>query len=321
MSKLLRLTNPALDIIGFDEFGERPIIPADIDKDLIETQSLFPDKGISGLKIDQLSVNNLIAGTILVGQYIQSSNFIQGISGFRLNGDGTIFAVQGVIGGFTIGASTLTATNLLIDAGNQKIVLGIAPNQIILDALAGTVSNTSGSFSLNGNGTITGISTKLPTVLTQVMITGTVVETDLINITVPANSLGIGNVIKISANVSTQLLATKTSTFRLKYGGTTIGTVTFTNNNAVQTVNGSGSLTAMVYANGTTATQQGALAISLGDGNFYTPAQVTNISNAGTAGALSAIDSTVAQTLQVTGQLNSAGGDDIFLYNALIEII
>ncbi len=51
---------------------------------------------------------------------------------------GTITASAGTIGGFTLGATTLTATNLLLDAGNQRIKLGSGNDIITLDAADAT---------------------------------------------------------------------------------------------------------------------------------------------------------------------------------------
>ena len=47
---------------------------------------------------------------------------------------GNITATTGTIGGFTLGATTLIATDLLLDSGNQKIALGTGNNICILDA-------------------------------------------------------------------------------------------------------------------------------------------------------------------------------------------
>jgi len=51
---------------------------------------------------------------------------------------GSITSTSGTIGGFTLGATTLTATNLLLDAGNQKIILGTGDDVVSLDAADAT---------------------------------------------------------------------------------------------------------------------------------------------------------------------------------------
>lgn len=47
---------------------------------------------------------------------------------------GTLSATAGTIGGFTIGATTLTATNFTLDSSGQRLTLGSANNVVILDA-------------------------------------------------------------------------------------------------------------------------------------------------------------------------------------------
>jgi hypothetical protein len=60
-------------------------------------------------------------------------------------GSGGISATWGVIGGWTIGATTLTATGIVLDAGNDKITVGT--DKIVIDG--GNQKITVGSNSLN----------------------------------------------------------------------------------------------------------------------------------------------------------------------------
>jgi len=59
-------------------------------------------------------------------------------NGTNLIISGDISATTGTVGGFTIAATTLTATNLILDSANQKISLGSGNDIIILDAADGT---------------------------------------------------------------------------------------------------------------------------------------------------------------------------------------
>lgn len=59
-------------------------------------------------------------------------------NGSTLSVVGDITATTGTIGGFTLGATTLTATNLLLDAGNQRIILGSGNDIVSLDATDAT---------------------------------------------------------------------------------------------------------------------------------------------------------------------------------------
>lgn len=61
-----------------------------------------------------------------------------GSAPFRVSKAGAVNATSGLIGGFTLGSTTLTATNLLLDAGNQKIVLGSGTDVAALDAADST---------------------------------------------------------------------------------------------------------------------------------------------------------------------------------------
>jgi len=81
-------------------------------------------------KLIQLSLLTLTdsAGTTRRIGYVKSA----------VNSSGTITATAGTIGGFSIGATTLTATNLTLDSANQKITLGSGNDVVILDAADGT---------------------------------------------------------------------------------------------------------------------------------------------------------------------------------------
>ena len=57
---------------------------------------------------------------------------------FRVSKAGALTSTSGTIGGFTIGSTTLTATNLILDQANQEIRLGSANNIITLDAADAT---------------------------------------------------------------------------------------------------------------------------------------------------------------------------------------
>jgi fibronectin-binding autotransporter adhesin len=58
--------------------------------------------------------------------------------GDSLDITGTLTATSGTIGGFTLGSTTLTATNLTLDSSGQRITLGSSNDIVILDADDGT---------------------------------------------------------------------------------------------------------------------------------------------------------------------------------------
>jgi len=54
---------------------------------------------------------------------------------FRITEAGVLTAQSGTIGGWTITSTTLTATGIILDAGNQKITVGSATPNIIIDGV------------------------------------------------------------------------------------------------------------------------------------------------------------------------------------------
>lgn len=91
---------------------------------------------------------------IVIQNSIQSFNWQPKAVGFYINGrtgyaefsnvyvHGNITATTGVIGGWTITATTLTATGIILDAGNQRIVVGAGSPSIMIDGLAATIGTS-----------------------------------------------------------------------------------------------------------------------------------------------------------------------------------
>jgi hypothetical protein len=83
-------------------------------------------------KIASMSAGKILAGSLAVGQYIQSADYVAGVSGWRIatlvggtafieiRGNavfgGTIFANAGTIGGITIGATYIRSTGYALNA-------------------------------------------------------------------------------------------------------------------------------------------------------------------------------------------------------------
>jgi hypothetical protein len=83
--------------LGFSRWNRRPLR---VDEQIVNTAQLLPDLSISGSKIENLSVNKLLAGSLKVDEYIQSSNFVENAQGWRIKGDGTAqFKDISLIGG------------------------------------------------------------------------------------------------------------------------------------------------------------------------------------------------------------------------------
>ncbi len=87
---------------------------------------------INDAKIVSLSVAKLLGGSLSVGEYIQSSNYISGTTGFRINANGaaefsgvivrgTVYAAAGQVGGLSIGASDVRSANFAAGGAGFKL--------------------------------------------------------------------------------------------------------------------------------------------------------------------------------------------------------
>lgn len=371
MSKLARIATSPFIMADLNTWGERPLIPVDIDSEIIQTQQEFSDIGISGEKIENLSVSKLTAGTLSVNTSIQSSNYVPGVSGFYLDSgtgnvefnsgtfrgnltagsidipdtvtansfhvdnmgnawwgattlgsaiayvkkDGSALFQTGLIGGFTIGATTLTASNLIIDSANQQITIGSGLNQIIIDGSTGTISNTGGDFTLNGNGTVSGFGTRVGVSTTNVQIgPSDSTEQTVYSFTIPGGTLDVSNAIKMTVYCGGfNGGGGGSGTFFLKYGGTTIASST-----ASVTTNATGYITCYVMGAGATNSQEGSFVADLtvvGGGAAQSDFRVSNFGSAG-------VDSTTDQTLSLTFQFSvSSVSNVINFYHAVVEKI
>lgn len=74
----------------------------------------------------------------------------------RVTESGVATFTSGTIGGWTLGATTLTATNIVLDSGNKQITVGTGGNQVTLDGTTGTISSNGNTWTVKGDGTITG---------------------------------------------------------------------------------------------------------------------------------------------------------------------
>lgn len=90
--------------------------------------AMIANLAVDNAKIASLSAGKIIAGSIEVGEYIESTGFVAGTSGWRINGDGTaefsgvivrgtIYATAGQIGGVTIAQQALRAGQTAFDTG------------------------------------------------------------------------------------------------------------------------------------------------------------------------------------------------------------
>jgi hypothetical protein len=101
---------------------------------------LFTGGDIAGWTIasDKFSAGS--GGTyiaLIPGTGIQMGHGTFGSAPFSVTNAGVLKATSGTIGGFTLGASTLSATNFTIDASNKYIALGVDNDLFLADADTG----------------------------------------------------------------------------------------------------------------------------------------------------------------------------------------
>jgi hypothetical protein len=98
-------------------------------KDATITNAKIANLAVDDAKIANLNVSKLVAGSISVGQYIQSTGYVAGSAGWRINGDGTaefsgvvvrgtVYASGGLIGGITIASNSVRAGQTAFNTGN-----------------------------------------------------------------------------------------------------------------------------------------------------------------------------------------------------------
>jgi len=76
------------------------------------TNAKIADATITDAKIANLAANKLLAGSLAVGQYIQSTNYVPGVSGWRISANGDAEFRNGIFRG-TITASVITADSII----------------------------------------------------------------------------------------------------------------------------------------------------------------------------------------------------------------
>lgn len=91
---------PSLTDYGFSKFNRKDT--TDIALQSPDPNYFFSDLGINGEKVENLSVSKLKAGSIGVSEYIQSTGFVSGTTGWRISGDGSIEAKDLALTGGTI---------------------------------------------------------------------------------------------------------------------------------------------------------------------------------------------------------------------------
>lgn len=233
---------------------------------------------------------------------------------YKMNGNVPNWEVEATVSAATESAEGISrlATAAQITAGTATeggYPLFVAPDQLALSAPTFSGAN------------ITSITRLLNTVTTDVTYSSSTAENNLLSYSVPANTLGTSNVIRVTLHIPT-LAVTNTNnwTIRFKYGGTTIASKVYTPTGANASI--AGKVEFILAASGATNTQNGSYFLNMGNSNFIgtTNAQVQMFSE--TAQGTSAIDSTSSQTLAITSQhSNSNALDNITVALITVEVL
>lgn len=228
---------------GFNQYNR---VTTGVDEQMVNTSQEFPDVGISGQKIDSLSVSKLIAGTLRVTEYIQSTGFVAGSTGWQIKGDGTAeFATgtfRGSVTGATITGGTITGATIQTAASGARVVLdstnGIrlfnsTPTQTASMALDGSgwfgtstgfAWDTTGAATINGQSIVT-VQQQATNLFQQVTLLGS--KTDGFTATASGGFSSITryflNTYIDIPNTTTGKAGLNTGTLGVTTGGATIG--------------------------------------------------------------------------------------------------
>lgn len=197
------LDNPSL-------FGAAVIGSAAIQNAAI-TNVLIKDAAVDNAKIASCAVDKLTAGSLQVGSYIQSPNYIAGTSGWKINSDGTAeFGAASIRGQLT--ASQINTTGLFVGADFTNAVTDIAGETTSIL----TLTSEAVSLPANSSGVVTSYANATSTVK---VMSGTTDETSLwtisttpstgITITFSSNVLTITNVTSSTSSGYVTVTATR----------------------------------------------------------------------------------------------------------------
>jgi len=91
------------------------------------TNAKIMDATIDSAKIASLAADKIAAGSLAASQYIQSSNYVVGTTGWRINADGTAefsgVTARGTLDGAIINGGVITGATMQTDTTGQRIVL------------------------------------------------------------------------------------------------------------------------------------------------------------------------------------------------------
>lgn len=178
------------------------------------------------------------------------------------------------------------------------------------------------AFQLLSPSALTLYTTKQLITTAAVTASNTNVETTLLTVSVPGGTLGTNNGIrgKLAVTLANTSGSADNLSFRIKYGSTTIATVTVVTTTVSLNTLSEGYIDFLLLANAATNAQKGSLVLNIGSGIQYVAAgtQLVLQGQLGTA----AEDSTAAKTLAITAQWATAqAGATITMDHGEMDII
>jgi len=259
------------------------------------------DKAVGKTATQTLTNKTLGTGTaITLGSDAEGDTYYRNASGVLVRlprgSDNQILKMNGNVPNWeaetaTVDAST-TVKGVVEVATSSEVTSGAATGgtgavlAVTPDALAASTPVFNGSGLTNIPRLISASATN------SSAVTNTTTETTVATIAIPANTLGTANGVRFKFNLDAQWTASSDNdlAIRVKYGGTTIGSVTL-NSTGTQTVNTL--VDGYLIGAGTTSTQEGAI------GAMNTTLTTGTVIP---ARGSSSIDSTASQNLTITLQ-------------------
>lgn len=137
---------------------------------LVATRGQIGLLAVDDARIASMSVSKLKAGSVSVGEYAQSTGYVAGSAGWRINGDGTaefsgvvvrgtVYATAGQIGGITIASNAVRAGQTAYNTGSGfhlgsdgRLSLGNSEgNSLTWDGASLSVKGTINGSTINGS--------------------------------------------------------------------------------------------------------------------------------------------------------------------------
>lgn len=223
-----------------------------------------------------------------------------------------------------VAAAAAIAFSKLAALSRGGVLVGGASNvpTVLAPGSAGQVLQSNGNAADPTWATVSA-SKKQAATATQTTIVSSTAETTIASASIGAGVLGTAGMIRIRVPMTLfSFQNTKTCIFRLKYGSTTIATLTMTNSMGSSFGGiGHGEMEAWLLANGSTSAQVGVIRVAVDcNNNGIIPANTGRgfVHVRGTA----AEDSTGALTLSVTAQFNTSSVEDTLVTGlTLFELI